>query len=465
MKEIIKNKYALKFSYIAIILIVSHSLLFNDFWKSWKHNETQFVWDVGNYYSYLPATFIHHDLKFNYPHSYWLITAPNGAKVQKGTCGMAIMYMPFFLIGHKIAINTKVPLDGFSGPYSDMIRYGTIFYSLIAFFFLEKILSRFFKDSVVAITLLCIFFGTNLFYYTLGEGEMTHSYLFCLFGLLLWLIIKWHETFKLKYTIFIGLVIGLITLIRPTEIMVSLVFIFYDVISFQSLKDKLRLLFIKKWPHLLVMVFFGLLVLSPQLIYWKWLTGNFLFFSYGTEERFFWGDPMFSKVLFGWRKGWLIYTPIMIFSLIGLFFGKKYFPKLNFAFKIYLLINLYIICSWWCWWYGGSFGMRAMIQSYCFFAFFFAAFIDKILTMEWKFKLPELAVKYITLILLCCFVYVNLIQTYQYNKHMIHFEAMTKEAYWITFCKFEHTGKDPEKYWGAVKGIDYPRAQKGDRDQ
>jgi hypothetical protein len=440
--------------------------VFKDFWKSWKHTETQFIWDVNNYYSYLPAVILHQDLTFNYPHPnpYWLLKAPNGAGVQKGTCGMAVMYLPFFLIGHKIAINTGVPTDGYSGPYSDMVHYGTFFYSLIGFLFLRKTLLRYFNDNVVAITLLCLFFGTNLFYYTVAEGEMTHSYLFCLFSALLWYIIRWHETYKIRFTIYIGLLLGLVTLIRPTEIIVSLLFVLYDVNSLQSFKDKVRLL-LKKWPHLLVIAVCGLLVLSPQLIYWKWLTGDFLFFSYGTEERFFWGDPKFIDVLFSWRKGWLIYTPIMIFSLIGLFFGKRYIPKLNISFKVYFLINLYIISSWWCWWYGGSFGMRALIQSYCFLAFFFAACLDRIFSFEWKFSLPALGLKYLTVICLCLLISVNLIQTWQYNKRLIHFDAMTKTAYWVTFCKFEHVGNDPERFWGSLRAIDYAKAQKGDRDQ
>src|SRR5438046_191379 len=124
-----QGKYAVKLSYIAIIIIISHSLLFQDFWKSWKKNETQFVWDVNTYYSYLPAAFVHNDLTFSYINKDWTIVAPNGAKVPKGTCGMAIMYAPFFLIGHKIAINSQEPLTGFSQPYSEMVHYGSLIYA------------------------------------------------------------------------------------------------------------------------------------------------------------------------------------------------------------------------------------------------------------------------------------------------------------------------------------------------
>jgi hypothetical protein len=443
--------------------------VFKDFWKSWKEDETQFVWDVNNYYSFLPAAIIHQDLTFagqSPPHPYWLIPTPNGKKVQKGTCGMSIMYLPFFLIGHKIAINTHVPADGFSGPYSYMLHYGTFFYSLLAFIYLRRCLLKYFSEGITALTMLCIFFGTNLFYYTVGVGEMTHSYLFCLIAVLLWHIIKWHETYKWRYAVYIGLLIGLMTLIRPTEVVIALVFVLYGVTSFATFKEKMLLL-LRKWPQLLIMAVCGFLVLVPQLIYWKWITGHFFYFSYGEEERFFWGQPMFGHVLFSYRKGWLLYTPIMLFALVGFFFGRKKFPPFDFAFKIYFLLTLYIVSSWWCWWYGGGFGMRALVQSYAILAFFLAAFFEKIFSIEWKpkFRRPQLGLKYIMIALLCFFLSLNLIQSYQYNKGLVHFDSMSKSAYWLTFGKFELTGMDNGRYWTLLKPIDYQKAVKGDRNQ
>jgi hypothetical protein len=466
MTELVKNKYAVKLSVIALLVITIHSLTFNNFWKSWKGNETQFVWDVNNYYSYLPGTFLHQDLTFSYPNNYWLIEAPNGGKVEKGTCGMAIMYMPFFLIGHKIAINTHVPLDGYSGPYSEMVHYGTFFYSLIGFIFLRRSLLKYFSEGVVATTLLCIFFGTNLFYYTVAEGEMSHSYLFCLSSVILWHIIRWHETFKWRYAVYIGLLTGLMTLIRPTEILIVLVIVLYGVSTFAGFKEKLRLL-LGKWKHLLIMVLCGFLALLPQMIYWKWITDRYLFFSYGDREGFFWGDPQIINVLFSYRKGWLVYTPLMIFTLIGLFFGRKLFPKLDFAFKVYFLITLYVISCWWTWWFGGGFGMRALIQTYSMLAFFLAAFIHRLFLVDWKekFRLPQLGLKYIVTACFLGLISLNLIQTYQYNKRMIHFDSMTRKSYWFVFGKFEFEGNEGGRYQSMLRPIDYFKALDGERNQ
>jgi hypothetical protein len=461
-----QGKYAVKLSYIAIIIIISHSLLFQDFWKSWKKNETQFVWDVNTYYSYLPAAFVHNDLTFSYINKDWTIVAPNGAKVPKGTCGMAIMYAPFFLIGHKIAINSQEPLTGFSQPYSEMVHYGSLIYALIGFIFLRKVLSRFFPDAITALTMLCLFFGTNLFYYIVGEGEMSHGYLFCLFNIFVWLVIKWHEKPNFRFSLFMGLTYGLIVLIRPTEIIIGLVFLLYGVKNHRGIKTRGADL-LKNWKLLTVIALGTLISISPQLIYWKWLTGQFLFFSYGSDERFYWGDPQFINVLFSYRKGWLLYTPLMTFAILGMFFSRKKFPEINLGLLLYFFINLYLISCWWCWWYGGGMGMRSLVQSYGVLAFFIAAFIQTMASLQFRWKANVLVpiTKYAVILLTLGFIWLNLIQSYQYNKRMLHYDSMTKKSYWLLFGKFEFDEKELGQFWASLKPIDYDRACKGQRNQ
>ena len=59
------------------------------------------------------------------------------------------------------------------------------------------------------------------------------------------------------------------------------------------------------------------LVWVPQMIYWKEMTGRWLYFSYGSDERFFFGDPAIIKGLFSYRKGLFIYTPLLLFAFAG----------------------------------------------------------------------------------------------------------------------------------------------------
>jgi hypothetical protein len=39
--------------------------------------------------------------------------------------------------------------------------------------------------------------------------------------------------------------------------------------------------------------------------------------------KFYFLDPEIISGLFSYRKGWLIYTPVMAFGLVGMFFTRK----------------------------------------------------------------------------------------------------------------------------------------------
>jgi hypothetical protein len=90
---------------------------------------------------------------------------------------------------------------------------------------------------------------------------------------------------------------------------------------------KNRLLFIfRNSGYYVVMAFIFLLCWLPQIFYWKTLTGKIFFYSY-TKEGFDFLHPHLKNGLFGFANGWLAYTPVMIFAVIGLIFLPKYFKK------------------------------------------------------------------------------------------------------------------------------------------
>jgi hypothetical protein len=63
-----------------------------------------------------------------------------------------------------------------------------------------------------------------------------------------------------------------------------------------------------------------------------------------------------------------------------------------------------------------------------------------------------------SLILLAFFVHVNLYQSWQYKVTIIHWDGMTREAYWHVFLRNEHP---PGK---TIERPDYEAALKGERD-
>ncbi|MCF6242623.1 MAG: hypothetical protein L3J74_14915 [Bacteroidales bacterium] len=446
------------YSKIAIYIIIISNVFILFKYKYWRDENRVIAWDVISYYAYLPATFIYNDISLDFIDNYkgehkfifWPSIAPNGKKVIKTSMGLSILYFPFFLMGHLTALLTNYDTGGFSVPYKFFLQFSSLFYLIIGLFFLRKVLLNYFSETATTIGLLLTFFATNLMYYSTFEATMAHSYNFSMFAAFIYLTIKWYKKPSIKYSVLLGLLSGLIVLTRPTNIIILLFFIFWDIYNVDSLKQRFSFV-IKNINKILLMALMAFIIWIPQLLYWKMQTGHFVYFSYG-NERFFFNDPQIINSLFSYRKGWLLYAPIMIFALIGILFLKIKAKSFFLPVLFFTILNIYIVSSWWCWWYGGSYGLRAFIDSYAILIFPLVAIIDYFYTKS--------KAKIIVLILTGIFLFHGIFQTMQYYYGAIHWDSMTKDAYWESFGKLHPTGN----YKQFLNPPDYEKALKGERD-
>jgi hypothetical protein len=398
-------------------------------------------WDVFGYYLYLPAKLIHHDLGIrNYAwvqeildtyHPtmgfYQAYLSPGGDYVMKYPMGLAIMYSPFYFMGQVLAHLTGYSPDGFTLPYQLSIAVGGLVYTVAGIWFLRKILLHFFADGVTAFTMFFIVAGTNYFQLTAFDGAMPHNYLFTLFALIVWITIQWHENPRWKYAILLGILCGLATLIRPTAIIIVLVPVFWGVWGGKATMAKL-ILAARYFPQVLVMAAAMMIVVGFQLLYWKIHTGAWLYYSYEKGEKLEWIAPYLAKVLFSYKKGWLLYAPLMIFALAGFVpFFKKYRTTFLAVF-LFFTAHLIIVASWPTWWYGGSFGQRSMMESYILLALPLGALIQWLSMRTPIIRWPVLCV-------MCLFVFLNLFQTWQYMNMVLDPMRITKPFYWAVFGK------------------------------
>lgn len=443
-------------SKVAILLVGIAIVVMNFQEKLWKNEYRVISSDVVYYYSYLPAALIEHDLHFDFiakkPNDYSThvsyLTTPEGGRYQKMTMGLAFLYLPFFLIGHAQALLTGVKATGFSEPYFFWMVFSGFFYGITALIFLRKILLHFFTDRVVALVLLLIVLGTNLFYYLTLEAPMSHGYNFFLFILFIWLGMRWYEQPTVRNSIFIGLVYGLIGLIRPTNGLILLFFLFYGIRSWKEILLRVRFL-TGQWRLLLLMGAMAFVVVFPQLLFWKLNTGKWIYYTYG-EEGFFFGQPRLWRGLFSYRKGWLVYTPLMIFALAGIGSLRRYAPAFFLPVLLFVPLNIYVIYSWWDWSYGGSFGSRPMIDSYGMMAMAMGATLT---AAENRSQYLAWAIK-IVMILLAAF---SVFQTIQYKKGIIHYAYMSKNAYWSSLFKLQVE----LNYYDLLEPMDYTQLLKG----
>ncbi len=441
---------------VCVIFIVYIWQTFNT--HKYNKKDKVIAWDVISYYEYLPATFIEKDYTLSFVDTdwesshYWYVQTPEGKRVIKTSMGMSMMYAPFFFTAHFFAPVFGFAQNGFTNPYALALLLGSIFYVIVGCFFLRRVLLDYFSDTVVAIVLIIICLTTNLFWYATLEGPMSHAYSFSLFSIFLYLTDKWHRQQKIRQAIFLGLIFGLISLVRPTNGLIALLFILYNVVDFKAFKRNVSL-FLKKYHHILLIAFFAFLVWVPQFLYWKAITGKFLYFSYGSDERFFFADPKILDVLFSFRKGLFIYAPVIIFAFIGIIFMFKQQTKKYFwGVILFLSLNIYIVSCWWCWWYGGGLGMRALIETYAILAIPLGEFLTWVLKKSAKKRA-------ILLTLVTVFALRSAFFNVQYRFGIVHWDSMTRKAYFYSFWKVHGSAE----LYELLEAPDYEKAKQGIR--
>ncbi|NOU46765.1 MAG: hypothetical protein HOO86_06860 [Bacteroidales bacterium] len=401
-------------------------------------------WDIFGYYLYLPFTFIYNDLGLkdhavveqilakyhNTPTFYQALPMLNGNWVMKYPMGMALLYSPWFFTGHMISLLTGYDADGFSLPYQLSLLYGSFIYTGVGLFFFRKSLLKYFDEFITSILLIVLVFGTNFMLHTSihGQGLMSHNYLFFVFSLILWFTIRWHETLQIKYSIGLGITIGLSALSRPTEILVLMIPLLWNMPGIQF-KKRIQFL-LKNWKSIGLMLLIIFIIGFFQLIYWKQMTGKFLFNSYGGNagEGMEFLHPYLMEVLFSFRKGWLIYTPVMAFALAGFFTMYRSMKNLFPAIFLFFIVSFYVIASWSCWWYADCFSQRAVIPMYVMLAFPFGSLLTYVRGRSNKIFAGFLMLLGILLIF-------NIFQSWQFLNGMIHPTRMTKKAYAAVFLQ------------------------------
>ncbi len=282
---------------VCYLLIVATHL----YYPKWQQpaGEATISYDVSGYYMYLPAVFIYHDLRelrflpeiiADYRPTddpYQAFTTPEGHRVMKYSLGQSLLYAPFFGLAHAFAtVSGAYPADGFSLPYQLGVSLSALCFSFLGLYLVCRVLRRYYADGVVATTLLLITFATNYLNYSAIDGALTHNYLFTLYALLIFLSDRLYRRRRPAWIQFasIGLLVGLMALVRPTEILAVLIPVFWGVsVDRQALLD--RFAFLKRHATKIgLAAALCLAVGSLQLVYWHYASGDWIVYSYQDQD-------------------------------------------------------------------------------------------------------------------------------------------------------------------------------------
>jgi len=436
MKSLLTPKIALLCLASFILAFFISNRLFRGDPAGWKQVISS---DGRGYYAYLPALLIDHDLSYKkviereknilgfpgYQPGY-LVKAGNST-VNKYFAGEALLLLPFFLLAMLCSFVAGIDIDGYSFFFQLFTGLGALFYLFIGLHYLKKILYFFtIKASVIALIIVSMLLGTNLFYYTVWQPSMSHVFSFFAINGFLWHTCKSISYFSRKNAAAAGLFLGFVLLIRPTNgvILLLVPFLFRD---FSDLKQFTLSLW-KYKSSVLIFMLVPILVFSIQLFLWYLQTGRFFLWSY-RDEGFYFTHPEVMNVLFSFRKGLFVYTPLILLAGFGLIAIIRK-PVKFISMLTFLAVSTYIIASWWNWYYGDSFGLRAFIDYYGIYGLLIALLLNR-----FSFKGDKLFFA----LLLIPFIALNFFQTWQYSNWIIHPYSMNKEKYKYVFLKSDST--------------------------
>lgn len=399
----------------------------------YKRNDV-LKWDAICYYSYLPAVFIEKDITLSFINNendanynwikYGYIKTKNGERVIKTSMGVAILVAPFFLIAHSLALLGMDTADGFSSIYQFFLEFSGLFYLIVGFVFLRKLLLNFYNEKIVAIAFVLLYFGTNLLYHSAIDGVNSHVFTFGIFSLLLYYTYSFYQHETLTKSLVIGLLLGMTFIVRPINFLFVVPVFFFDVSSIKDLKERLEFIVIKQYKYLFIVMIGFAIVLAPQVAYYKIVTNSYFVFSYGEKERFYFNNPHIFEVLFSFRKGWFLYTPLMFVVVFWFIFKNKLQNKyFNISIIVLLSVYVYTVSSWWCWWYGGGFSQRAMIDLYPILILPLCSFVYYLVNTQRK------RIQKLVAVFLGCLLILNCFQSLQAKYNIIDWDGMTFRSY------------------------------------
>ncbi|MCD4709695.1 MAG: hypothetical protein K8R52_02540 [Bacteroidales bacterium] len=398
--------------------------------------DEKFKGDGKGYYDYLPSIFIYHDLVrkdlplsenpevYNRLNSTVGYVAYKEYMVNMYACGTALLELPFFIFTHLTTELEGTYSDGYQLPFQRTIYYTALFYVFLSLIFLKKVLKTYqIRPGIITFCQLLMVLATPVTIYANKDAGFSHVFSMFAITAFIYYIRSFFLYGKGKDIIVAALLLGLILILRQVNLMIVL-FVPFLAGSYSNLVKRIRNL-VRNYRIVILALFCFLAVFSVQAIMWYLQTGDFLIYSYqGYSFNFL--DPQFFKILFGYKKGFFVYTPVMFIaflSVIWLGFRKRYF--LVFTWIGFFIFITYILSSWFSWYYGASYGLRAYID------YFTVFFIPLAILLNESNRVPRHAIIALSILT----IPLNIIQTYQYRNYILHNINMDKEKYWRIFLQ------------------------------
>ena len=362
--------------------------------------------DGVGYYALVRAPLIEHRLDFTHDYQHAnssfrdprvdesgqpkpFFRTPTGHLENHFTVGPAILWTPFLLVAHAgvllaRAFGSGIPADGFSAPYRIAMAFATAFYGFLGLLLAFRLARHYLEERWALLSTVAIWWASSLPVYMYFNPAWSHAHSAFVVALFVW---YWHETRparSLAQWLVLALIAGLMLNVYYANAMLLAVLAAEAVPQYLS---SLRgdpgasagnsalssLLF----SHILFA--FALCVcLLPSFITRYIIYGNPFESGYAPIRDWLWSSPAFLSVLFSSNHGLLVWTPVLLFSVIGLFLFWRRMPQVGGPF-LAAFLAFYIFIACYPDWAGiSSYGNRFFVSLTSLFILGLAVFLDRL---------------------------------------------------------------------------------------
>ena len=346
-----------------IIIIIIYSVM----WFAVDGESNVITSDGTMYYQYFTRAFISHNI------------ADSG--IIKFPVGSTLLQLPFLLIGLALSGITGTEIaDGFNIYFQAMVFTAGLFYGVCAFILIHRMLRRRYSEKASLLACVALMCGTMIPVYMMEHASFSHIYGFFICSATM-CYVEYYEKKRAEpknatvRDLFLGALLGFSALIRNTNIIISTVYVFYNVTSFGGLRNRLKEVFSRR---IIPQIIGAAAILSIQFILWRIMSGHWVLYSYTGEHFLYLTDPRILQVLFSDAKGLFFYSPILFVGLLSMLFFRSENKEFRLAQWIVFLGLTYLVSAWWCWWLGGAYGERMYCDILCIFAIPLASFFESL---------------------------------------------------------------------------------------
>ncbi|NQU42708.1 hypothetical protein HQ520_05450 [bacterium] len=340
--------------------------LFPVLWKPWIHGN-----DGVRHYSYCRSLVLDRDLDFSNEFRRYFeegeleqirIDPATGLPGNTQGIGSGLLWMPFFLAGHLIALVSRFPADGYSAPYVWTVCLGTSLYALAGLILLTSLAAWRFGAGSGLFGVLSVWLGSPLVFYMYLHPSMSHGCSFFLVALLVWECARWREKRSRLRGVVMGLTVGLAAATRIN----NAVFLLIPAAVWLEGAVQGRRGGIGRSVVFAGLIGSGVILgFLPQMVAWKVFHGSWFSgprqYDLGGNITLLASSHFFELLFSGWR-GLFVWSPVLIPATIGLVFLAGRRDVLAITLTIAFAAQLWVIGGWAFWHGSASFGQRFFIN-------------------------------------------------------------------------------------------------------